>query len=111
MNAIGAPFAASTVDAHPAHNAKAAAANNFLILGAMSVRNCQAFCLRLNNTKQCGAAVAYSITAHSKESDEGVRFDATSKGIGAVKLLQVGGRHTPATASQIARRRGASGGQ
>ena len=33
--------------------------------------------------------------------DEGIRFDATHEGIGAVKLLQEGGRHTAATASQI----------
>jgi acetyl-CoA C-acetyltransferase len=33
--------------------------------------------------------------------DEGIRFDATREGIGAVKLLQEGGRHTAATASQI----------
>jgi acetyl-CoA C-acetyltransferase len=33
--------------------------------------------------------------------DEGIRFDATRDGIGAVKLLQEGGRHTAATASQI----------
>ena len=34
-------------------------------------------------------------------TDEGIRFDATREGIGAVKLLQDGGRHTAATASQI----------
>lgn len=34
-------------------------------------------------------------------TDEGIRFDATREGIGAVKLLQEGGRHTAATASQI----------
>src|SRR5687768_16558882 len=33
--------------------------------------------------------------------DEGIRFDATREGIGAVKLLQEGGRHTAATASQV----------
>jgi acetyl-CoA C-acetyltransferase len=34
-------------------------------------------------------------------TDEGIRFDATREGIGAVKLLQEGGRHSAATASQI----------
>ena len=34
-------------------------------------------------------------------ADEGIRFDATRAGIGAVKLLQESGRHTAATASQI----------
>ena len=34
-------------------------------------------------------------------ADEGIRFDATREGIGAVKLLQENGRHTAATASQI----------
>ena len=34
-------------------------------------------------------------------TDEGIRFDATREGIGAVKLLHEGGRHTAATASQI----------
>ncbi len=34
-------------------------------------------------------------------TDEGIRFDATREGIGAVKLLQEDGRHTAATASQI----------
>ena len=34
-------------------------------------------------------------------TDEGIRFDASREGIGAVKLLQEGGRHTAATASQI----------
>ena len=33
--------------------------------------------------------------------DEGIRFDATREAIGAVKLLQEGGRHTAATASQL----------
>ncbi|MEP6607985.1 MAG: acetyl-CoA C-acetyltransferase [Burkholderiaceae bacterium] len=33
--------------------------------------------------------------------DEGIRFDATAEGIGAVKLLHEGGRHSAATASQI----------
>ncbi|MGE0313278.1 MAG: acetyl-CoA C-acetyltransferase [Lautropia sp.] len=33
--------------------------------------------------------------------DEGIRFDVTREGIGAVKLLQEGGRLTAATASQI----------
>jgi len=34
-------------------------------------------------------------------ADEGIRFDATRDGIGSVKLLHEGGRHTAATASQI----------
>ncbi len=34
-------------------------------------------------------------------ADEGIRFDATRAGIGAVKLLHENGRHTAATASQI----------
>jgi len=34
-------------------------------------------------------------------TDEGIRFDATREGIGAVKLLHEGGRHSAATASQI----------
>jgi acetyl-CoA C-acetyltransferase len=34
-------------------------------------------------------------------ADEGIRFDATPESIGAVKLLQEGGRITAATASQI----------
>jgi acetyl-CoA C-acetyltransferase len=34
-------------------------------------------------------------------TDEGIRFDATREGIGAVKLLREDGRHTAATASQI----------
>ena len=34
-------------------------------------------------------------------TDEGIRFDATREGIGAVKLLHEGGRHTAATSSQI----------
>jgi len=33
--------------------------------------------------------------------DEGIRFDATREGVGVVKLLQEGGRHSAATASQI----------
>jgi len=35
------------------------------------------------------------------ERDEGIRFDASLEGIGAVKLLREGGRVTAATASQI----------
>ena len=34
-------------------------------------------------------------------TDEGIRFDATREGIGAVKLLHENGRHTAASASQI----------
>ncbi len=40
-------------------------------------------------------------TNDTHAADEGIRFDATLEGIGAVKLLQEGGRHTAATASQI----------
>ena len=40
-------------------------------------------------------------TGQMHATDEGIRFDATREGIGAVKLLQEGGRHTAATASQI----------
>lgn len=40
-------------------------------------------------------------TDQTHATDEGIRFDATREGIGAVKLLQEGGRHTAATASQI----------
>ncbi|MGZ9075217.1 MAG: acetyl-CoA C-acetyltransferase [Burkholderiaceae bacterium] len=40
-------------------------------------------------------------TNETHTTDEGIRFDATRQGIGAVKLLQEGGRHTAATASQI----------
>lgn len=40
-------------------------------------------------------------TNETHAADEGIRFDATREGIGAVKLLQEGGRHTAATASQI----------
>ncbi|HKO67789.1 MAG TPA: beta-ketoacyl synthase N-terminal-like domain-containing protein, partial [Burkholderiaceae bacterium] len=40
-------------------------------------------------------------TEQTHSVDEGIRFDATREGIGAVKLLQEGGRHTAATASQI----------
>jgi acetyl-CoA C-acetyltransferase len=40
-------------------------------------------------------------TDETHTTDEGIRFDATREGIGAVKLLQEGGRHTAATASQI----------
>ena len=40
-------------------------------------------------------------TDETHATDEGIRFDATREGIGAVKLLQEGGRHTAATASQI----------
>lgn len=42
-----------------------------------------------------------SATNETHAADEGIRFDATREGIGAVKLLQEGGRHTAATASQI----------
>jgi hypothetical protein len=69
MNAIGASFAASVVDAHTAHNAKVAAASHFLIRIAVSVRNFQAFRLRLDNTKQCGTAVAYLITTQARNPD------------------------------------------
>ncbi len=40
-------------------------------------------------------------TEQTHAIDEGIRFDATREGIGAVKLLQEGGRHSAATASQI----------
>ena len=40
-------------------------------------------------------------TSEIHAADEGIRFDATREGIGAVKLLQEDGRHTAATASQI----------
>ena len=40
-------------------------------------------------------------TGELHDTDEGIRFDATREGIGAVKLLQENGRHTAATASQI----------
>ena len=40
-------------------------------------------------------------TNETHATDEGIRFDATRQGIGAVKLLHEGGRHTAATASQI----------
>ena len=40
-------------------------------------------------------------TSEMHATDEGIRFDATREGIGAVKLLQDGGRHTAASASQI----------
>ncbi|MDQ3445100.1 MAG: acetyl-CoA C-acetyltransferase [Pseudomonadota bacterium] len=40
-------------------------------------------------------------TNETHAADEGIRFDATREGIGAVKLLQEAGRHTAATASQI----------
>lgn len=41
------------------------------------------------------------VTNETHATDEGIRFDATRQGIGAVKLLHEGGRHTAATASQI----------
>ena len=56
------------------------------------------------------SAEVLSLPVHTSEgdatnethgTDEGIRFDATRQGIGAVKLLQEGGRHTAATASQI----------
>ena len=40
-------------------------------------------------------------TGDTHAIDEGIRFDATRDGIGAVKLLREGGRHTAATASQL----------
>ena len=40
-------------------------------------------------------------TGEVHATDEGIRFDATREGIGAVKLLHENGRHTAATASQI----------
>jgi acetyl-CoA C-acetyltransferase len=40
-------------------------------------------------------------TDQAHATDEGIRFDATREGIGAVKLLHEDGRHTAATASQI----------
>ena len=40
-------------------------------------------------------------THETHATDEGIRFDATREGIGAVKLLHESGRHTAATASQI----------
>jgi acetyl-CoA C-acetyltransferase len=40
-------------------------------------------------------------TGHTHASDEGIRADATRAGIGAVRLLDEGGRLTAATASQI----------
>ncbi len=42
-----------------------------------------------------------AVTDQAHTIDEGIRFDATREGIGAVKLLQEGGRHTAASASQI----------
>ena len=41
------------------------------------------------------------MTHETHATDEGIRFDATREGIGAVKLLHESGRHTAATASQI----------
>jgi acetyl-CoA C-acetyltransferase len=40
-------------------------------------------------------------TGEMHATDEGIRFDATRAGIGAVKLMQEGGRLSAATASQI----------
>ena len=42
-----------------------------------------------------------AMTGELHATDEGIRFDATREGIGAVKLLHENGRHTAATASQI----------
>lgn len=47
----------------------------------------------------CAADGAATSDKHT--GDEGIRFDASREGIAAVKLLQEGGRHTAATASQI----------
>ena len=51
-------------------------------------------------------------TDETHATDEGIRFDATREGIGAVKLLQEGGGITAANCQpDLRRRRGAAGGQ
>ena len=50
---------------------------------------------------RCPCARLKALTHETHATDEGIRFDATREGIGAVKLLHESGRHTAATASQI----------